>query len=190
MRNLFNDSVLMQTLHPSETNDVLLVIKDLLLAHATYISSEQEVIALAGQLHLKLHSAGKKLKSGLYPNLVTLLDDIARVNLEVEDTRKELLEHFRLSSTYGPVMLSALGEFGYVIAAIYNGIFDTDTFLEDGYIDLGNFQVSLDEDKFQSVVRSYPDGILVDDILTTPPLCCTVKEVNYFSYSVAVRQFD
>lgn len=190
MRNLFNDSVLMQTLHHSETTDTLLVIKDLLLAHASYIASEQEVIALVGQLHLKLHSVGKKVKPRTYPTLVTLLDNIARVDLDVEDTRKELLKHFRLSTTHGPVMLSALGEFGYVIASIYNGIFDTGTFLEDGYIDLANFQVSLDEDKFQSIPRSDLGDTLVDGVLTTAPICCSVKEINFFSYSVAVRQFD
>lgn len=190
MRNLSNDSALMQPLHRNETSEVLLVLKDLLLAHATYIASEQEVIALAGQLHLKLHFVGKIRKPGLYPTLVTLIDSIARVNLSVDDTKAELLEHFRLSAKHGPILLSSLGEFGYVVAAIYNGIFDTDTFWEDGHIDLETFHVFLDEDKFQLIARNYPDGILVDDVLTTPPLCCTVKEVNYITYSVAVRQFD
>ena len=190
MRNLFNDSVLVQPLHRSETNDVILVIKDLLLAHATYIISEQEVIALVGQLYLKLHSTSKKFKPDTYPSLVSLMDDMARVNLSVEDTKVELIQHFRLSANHGPIMLSSLGEFGYAIAAFYNGIFDTDTFLEDGYIDLENFQVYIDEDKFRSIISTYPDGDMADDVLTTPPLCCTVKEVNYFSYSVAVRQFD
>lgn len=190
MRNLFNDSILMQTIHKDETNDTLLVLLELIVAHATYINSESEYIALAGQLFLKLHGVGKPFKPNRLPTLVTLMDDVARVDVDVLSTKAELIHYFKFSNNHGPVPLAALREFGYMVAAVYNQIFDIDAFLEDGYIDLSTFQVYIDEDKLKLIKAQFTDVTYEDDVLTTSHLGCTVKENNFFTYSVALRRFD